>query len=285
MARFYYRFDCSSELGKKFRTLWNICEKADRAAEVFAAKVGAQTYYSSPLAFAGCVECVSFEDTESVNRKIWKSMGKDADGYEQWVPIVSSRSDVLILPRKDFKPSDTATRIYEKRSLSWAMVSYLHSMKEWAEIVQMPLTGDEKKDKEQLDKVMNSTRFVKYIELYRDDTDSIPADRRVKMPYFVRESIRIERARMLLPVVKMESFYSLLQTDFSGVTKDGEMSVVKDSTPTFFEYNKRIYLGIEYPCSADGLKEISSIVYITAKEDMLKCQRDMEALEKKGGVN
>lgn len=50
--RFYYRFDSSTELGKKFRSLWNECNKAERAANVFAEKVGASQFYGSPSAFA-----------------------------------------------------------------------------------------------------------------------------------------------------------------------------------------------------------------------------------------
>ena len=60
--RYYYRFDTSSALGKKFRSFWNECNKAERAAEVFAKKVGAVAYYSSPSAFAGGVAAVAFEE-------------------------------------------------------------------------------------------------------------------------------------------------------------------------------------------------------------------------------
>lgn len=286
MARYFYRFDASTELGKKFRSLWNECVKAERAAESFAKKAGAKTYYSSPSAFAGGVECVSFEDGVQVNTKLWRSLGKDADGLEQWVPDVKYRSDVMVLPRKDFKPSDTATRIYDRRQMSWAMVRHMHTVAEWLEMAGMKPGGDREKDAVRLDEQMEQTRFVKYIELYRDDEIPVdPTHPQRKAPYYIRESIRIERARLQLPVVRTERLYHLLQADQSVAMKDGKPTVVHDMTPTFFEYNKRFYLGIDYPCGAEGLTEISSKAYMTVKEDVLRMQRDLEALEKRGGVN
>lgn len=244
MARYYYRFDFSSALGKQFRSIWNECTKAERAAEVFAKKVGAETYYSNPSAFAGGVECVSFKDTSKVNQKLWRSLGKDVDGYEQWEPAVSRRSGIMVLPCSDFRPSDTATRIYDRR------------------IVE---------DKE-------GHPSVKYIELYRDDYQKKGS--RSKMPYYVRESIRIERARMTLPVVSVERIYRLLQADQTAAVKNGRPTVVQDTAPTFFEYNGKIYVGCDYECHADGMQTVGIDAYVQAKETLLRLQRDIEAMSK-----
>jgi len=276
MNKYFYRLDSSTEVGKKFRRLWNECIKADRAAEVFTKKAGAKTWYPDDAAFAGGVACVSFE-TE-VNKKLWRSLGKDADGLEQWEPAVSRRGDVMVLPRKDFRPSDTATRVFERRVLPWAMVRHLHTQDEWAEMTGIKLTGDKTADAKRMDDVMSHLSFMRYVELYRDDFEK--KDDRVRMPYYVRESIRIERARLLLPVVKTEQIYRLLQADTAIEAKNPV--IVQDQAPTFFEYNKRVYIGIDYPCKADGLKEIDRKAYIMAKDNLLRMQRDMEALAKSG---
>lgn len=279
MTRHFYRFDVNSDIGRQFRKLWNECAKAERAAESFAKKVGARTYYSSPSAFTGGVECVSFQDGAKVNKKLWRMVGKDADGLEQWVPDVKRRSDVMLLPRRDFKPSDTATRIYGRRVLPWPMVRHLRTLDEWMPLAQVTPSGDAVKDAERVDETMRQALFVRYTELYRDD--EIPADPthpRRKMPLYIRESIRIERARLTLPVVKMDQFHQLLQADKSAVLKDGKPIIVQESTPTFFEYDRRYYLGIDYPCRADGLTELSSAAYVAARENILKMQRDLEAL-------
>lgn len=84
--RFYYRFDSSTELGKKFRSLWNECNKAERAANVFAEKVGASQFTEVRRRLPHGVVCVSFDDTEEINKKQWRSVGKDQDGIEMWEP-------------------------------------------------------------------------------------------------------------------------------------------------------------------------------------------------------
>lgn len=244
MARRFYRFDANSALGKQFRSIWNECKKAERAAEVFAKKVGAETYYSNPSAFAGGVACVSFKDTANVNKKLWRSLGKDADGYEQWEPAVSCRSGIMVLPCSDQRPADTVTRIYDRRVFE---------------------------DKE-------GRPSVKYVELYRDDYQK--EGLRSKMPYYVRESIRIERARMTLPVVSVDRIYRLLQADQSATAKSGKPTMVQDTAPTFFQYGNRIFVGCDYPCCADDIQEIGREVYVQAKEMLLRAQRDLEALAK-----
>lgn len=279
MARQFYRIECSSELGWRFRRLWNECTKADRAAEVFAKKVGAETYYPSESSFAGGVECVSFADTEKVNKKLWRSIGKDADGYEQWEPIVSRREDIMILPRRNFMPSDTATRIYDKHSFPWSRVAGLKTLEEWAKVAGIEMTDDKKAVAKKVDEVLRDSYFIKYIELYRDEDEGVVKDRRTKVPYYIRESIRIERARILLPVVRTERIYQMLKADLTVAVKDGKPTLVRDTAPTFFEYNHYIYIGCDYPCHADGLQLISTLSYVSAKENLLKTQRDQEALE------
>lgn len=286
--RFYYRFDASSELGKKFRSFWNECNKAERAAEVFAKKVGAAAYYSSPEAFAGGVACVAFEPGK-VNEKMWRSVGHSDEGEELFEPNVKQRNSVLVLPRKGFRPSDTATRIYNKRLSAWTAVRQLLPLAEWAKQagIAMPDDTQDKAAMEEVEQELNlkmeHEAFCRYIELYRDD--EIPADPthpHRKTPLYISQSIRIERERMLLPVVRMESLYQLMQADLSGdQSEDGNPKVVNNVTPTFFEWAGKYYIGMEYPCRAEELEEVAESAYrmkLTTLRQTEAAKRELEAM-------
>lgn len=227
--RYYYQFDVSSELGKRFRRLWNRCTKADKARVTFQERVGAVAHCPNDAMFAGGVEGVFFADDTKVNRKIWREAGKSDDGSICWLPICKRREGILNLIKDAARPTDTATRIYAK-----------------------PFT--DKKGR----------TACRYIEFYRDDADSNPEDKRWKKPKHVRESIRIERARMKLPVVSVLQVLNLLQADMSGGAGDGKMHIVRPITPTFFEYWNKIYVGCAYPCHAEGMTEIASGAYVEA---------------------
>lgn len=303
--RYYYRFDTSSALGKKFRSFWNECNKAERAAEVFAKKVGAAAYYSSPAAFAGGVAAVAFEEGK-VNEKIWRSAGRTDDGEELWEPDVKQRSGVLVLPRRGFRPTDTSTRIYHRRLSSWQEVKGSMLLNEWAKMagVEMPnisgenaagMHGGEGADKDAmraaLEKVerkvnekMEKEMFCQYIELYRDD--EIPVDPnhpRRKKPLYISQSIRIERERMLLPVVTVERLYALMEADRSGdKPTDGKPKLVQNVTPTFFEWGGRYYIGIEYPCKAEGLESILEGMYQMKMTTLRQSELAQQTMEKEG---
>jgi hypothetical protein len=302
MQKYYYRFDASSPLGKKFRSLWNECDKAERAADVFAKKVGAAAYYSSPSAFAGGVAAVVFEEGKA-NEKLWRSAGRTDDGEELWEPDVKQRNGVLVLPRRGFRPSDTATRIYSRRMSSWQEVKGLNTIREWAAMagVDMPIISgknipldDQAKDmtKEALEKVekkvnekMEKEMFCQYIELYRDDAIPVdPKHPKRKTPMYVSQSIRIEKERLLLPVVTVEKLYALLEADQSGdKPTDGKPKLVEPVTPTFFEWGGRYYIGIEYPCKAEGLEPITEATFqmkITTlrQAELAKAEAEREGL-------
>ena len=296
-ARYYYRFDTSTALGKKFRSFWNECNKAERAAEVFAKKVGAAAYYSSPSAFAGGVACVAFEPGK-VNEKIWRSAGRSDEGEELYEPNVEQRHGVLVLPRRGFRPSDTATRIYSKRMSTWKEVQRMLTLSQWAEkagvtmptIMKLPLaaklTDEEKKAaleqvEQQVNRKMERETFVQYIELYRDE--EIPVDPyhpKRKTPLFISQSIRIERERMLLPIVRTEALHALLQADLSGdEPKDNKPKVVHNVTPTFFEWCGRYYVGIEYPCKAEELTAVTEGAYRMALTNLRQTEAAQRELE------
>lgn len=83
---YYYKLRSKSELGKMFRRLWNRCVKAERAADAFARKSGAEQFYPSGLVFAGGVEAVLFKDDECPKSELWQHFGEDDEGRKLWRP-------------------------------------------------------------------------------------------------------------------------------------------------------------------------------------------------------
>ena len=245
MKNYYYKFNVKADLGKAFLKLWHQCDKAERAADKFAAKVGAVTFYPADSAMAGGVTCVAFKDNKCPKPGHWKSIGTDADGYEQWVPNVKERTGAVELPSANFKPSDTVCRIYASQPT-----------------------------------VNKQGRLVlPFVELYRDDIPFDANHPKRKLPYEIREIIRIEKERRLLPVVSVLQVLNLLQADVTGCNGDGKMHVVKPVTPTFFKYSQHVYLGCAYPCKADGLKEITMGDYVEMEKEVRAAARDAETIE------
>ena len=271
--RFFYRFDVGTELGKQFRKFWHDCDKAERTANIFAEKCGAEQYYSSPKAFAGGVVCVSFPKGKEVNSRLWRSLGKDEDGIEMWEPNVKQRNGALVLPRRRFQPSDTAQRIYQKHPSPWSEVCQIYTVEEWAEMGHVTLTGDKEKDTAAVVKKMTGEMFCRYIELYRDDEEVNFVDNRCHMTYIARESIRIERERLKLPLVPTERLYEMMQADPTAGLKDGKPHVVRHSTPTFFEWGGRYYIGIDIPCKHKSLEEITEGTYNMKKVALVTAER------------
>ena len=240
--RFCYKFNMKSELGKAFMNLWHLCNKAEVAADKFAAKAGAKHYYPAPSVFAGGVTCVAFEDDQPPRPNVWRSIGKDADGIEMWVLDVKQRIGTVVIEDETKIPQDTATRIYRKQAIKNSSGQMV-----WA-----------------------------YVELYRDD--DVPFDKKHpnrKTPRYWSESFRTEKARLKLPVVTTETLLNLLQADMTnGKGHDGKPHVVRPITPTFFKYSQSIYLCCAYQCHAKGMTEISIGDY----EEMEKEVRAMDRM-------
>jgi hypothetical protein len=113
--RYFYRFAMTSGLGVRFRGFWNMCQRANRAADTFAKKVGARMFYPDMRMVAGGVDAVVFPEGEKVDRRIWRSAGKDGDGMELWVPDVKKRRGEIALKEGERVPSHTASRVFDKR--------------------------------------------------------------------------------------------------------------------------------------------------------------------------
>ena len=74
---FYYKIEKSTELGAKAAKMLREMEKAEDAAETFAAKYGASEYYTDPSHDAGGLIALEFPPTKFVNKKTWENIPMD----------------------------------------------------------------------------------------------------------------------------------------------------------------------------------------------------------------
>lgn len=257
---YYYRCDSASELGKRLRKLLNDCQKAERAQMNFGRKCGAESIVTMDDAFEGGVFGVVFPDDTKVNRTVWKEIVKDKDGKIIWRPNCEHRYGAIVAKSENYRPSNTATRIYRYNQVGWENVKHL-----------LQGAGENGKG----ENAMADKRFIVYTELYRDDTKKPLRE----MSKLQREAISLEHQRIMLPVVTPQRVFATLKADMMAAAKDGEkFLVVKPETPTFWEYGNRWYIGCNFPCKAEGLQEISSEAYVRKRTDLLHVQRDMEAM-------
>jgi hypothetical protein len=59
---------------------------------------------------------------------------------------------------------------------------------------------------------------------------------------------------------------------------------VQNVTPTFFEWGGRYYIGIEYPCKAEGLEPIIEATY-RMKMTTLRQAEEAQRIAEKEGLN
>lgn len=267
--KYYYIIDSATELGRQFRSFWNRCIKAERAAHDYCKRIGAETFYENQMAFAGGVGCVSFPEGAKVDKRVWRSLGRDGDGLEQWEPNVEHRDDVLRLRNVD-QHLDTScrNRIYSHKILSWPVVTHFHSPQEWAALYNITLTGEKENDLKVVNETLKDAVFVRYTLLYVKGYDPSDPKTGQKMPSWVRQAISYERSRRKLPVVTVESFYTMMQGQLP-VSPDGKPVIIRESTPTFFEWYGRYYVACSRPCTHPDLEESNQYTYNTKRQTLL----------------
>ncbi len=258
---YYYRTETSTALGKEIKKYLHDCYRAEKAADIWAKKAHAKNFYPSPTAFAGGVSCVSFEKGKEVNEKLWKPIPLDEDEEEEqeqkWVPNVEHRDGAIILPRKDFKPSDTDDKVFSRRPSTWAEVRHLYTRETWLKMIGMRSTGDKVEDAKKIEDRMMKELFCRYVQVYRTDAVITP-DKRRRMPYVASAAIRMEVARLRLPVVSANRLFLMLKVNLlDGQTEDGKPKIFRPTTPAFFEWGGRYYIGCSYPCQREELEEIT----------------------------
>lgn len=279
--QYYYRCDSASEIGKRLRKLLNECQKAERAQMDFGRKCGAESIVPVDGAFEGGVVGVMFKDDDQVNRTVWKEVVKDKDGKIIWRPNCEHREGAVVAKSERYRPSNTATRIYRYGQVGWEVVKHLFQgaggKGAGGNVGEM-----HGKNAGNDHGMHENKQYILYTELYRDDTKKTVRD----MNKMQREAISLERERMMLPVVTPQRVFATLQADMmAGAKEEESVRIIQPETPTFWEYGSCWYIGCVFPCKAEGLKEISSQAYVSKRTDLLRVQRDMEALarsEEKG---
>ena len=257
MEKHYYRTPESSELGKLLRKFLHDCDTAERQADNYCQKAGAQTFYGDESQMAGGVLCVGFGDQQP-DPQLWRSIGKDGDGMEMYEPNCQRRQDCIISPRRDFRPSDTATRIYQRRPSRWQEVVSLHTKDEWIALSGINQTGDKDCDWERAVEHLHGEMFFRYIEIYYDDKqrDELANTPHYHLPFYMRRAIRLEIGRIKLPVVSIQSLYSLLR-----LQPPADQKFIKAVQPVIFLHYGRYYLAIDHPCSHPDLEAITEGVF------------------------
>lgn len=311
MKKYCYRIDKNTRLGEEFRSWWNRFVKAEQAQQSFCRKVGADGWQDDEgRVLAGGVVAVSFPKGKKVDERQWRPSHKDADGVQMYVPAIEHRTGALLLPRRGFQPSSTATRLYDRRPCPWDLVQTQQTDEEWARQAGITLTGDQKTDRQLLVSSLSGKPCCPYIDLYHKDYDPLddgkattpaaPADetaegkadgsacgcgtatnpapkrrngRRV-IPFWVREAIRIEMARLKLPTVTPQSLYTLL--DAPAVLPEGQQqAVITEFAPQFFEYNGFYWIAIPRAARHKGCIEVEEPTFAARLRDMQALQREL----------
>ena len=263
MARYYYRIDSCSALGKQFRSLWNDCIKAEKAQESFVRRMGAKSFTESTVYFTGGVKELIFPEDMTIDERTWQQAGKDDETQETlWVPNVRKSSGCVISPRKGWKPSSTATRIYGTKPMKWQQASLIYTTKKWAEIANIPLSGDTAQDGKKVEDALCNEIFWSYVEI-QGCKDLLS---RQRMPEWMRRAISAERERLLLPVVRVERIYNILQAEFID-------DKTPSKTPTFFEFGGRYYVGVGCECRHEMLESITEGTYSLKRTSLMQTSR------------
>lgn len=248
--KYYYKFQKNSEVGKQMTKFWRACQLADFSADRYAKRMGALFYYSEPTAFAGGVSYLVFDNTKNVDIEQWRLA--DTIGNDKcFEPNCYQRIGCSIV-QKGFKPSNTATIYYQKEQKSWEEVKKIYSLKQWASMINLPLSDDEELNESLINKHLSNKQFLQYIEYYNSSDVNLKGN---KTSRGLRRAIRAERERMNLPVVSADKLYNILKADLSN-------RVQEEVTPLFFIYNEEYYLCVNYPCVADGIENIHEAMFI-----------------------
>lgn len=89
MAKYYYKTSEKSEIGQGLSSFWRECQKAEKAAEIYARNMGATEFFFSPEGFTGGVEWLVFKAPDKVDKERWKE-GEPIDGVRVWKPNVTA---------------------------------------------------------------------------------------------------------------------------------------------------------------------------------------------------
>jgi hypothetical protein len=249
MSKYHYEVPADSATGKKISHFWQKCIRCEQAADDYAKKMGATYYYSDPRYFAGGVVCIAFADGQRIDKKVWRVAGTDrADGKTYYEPDCQRRTGLEPIPNRDYQMRDTFDRIYNRDG-----------------IVEREMADETTGEK-------TMQLFMPYVEFYRDEQSGTRNDLNGKQPCKasrgLRKAVKAEVQRLKLPVMKVDALLSIL-----GAAIEGK---AVETTPAFFFYRERYFIGIDYDCS-------SNPDLILIAPELYKMNRDRAELDAKRG--
>ena len=245
MKKFYYKISVNSSCGKNIIKFHRECQVAEKAADEYAAKMGAEAYHSSPYGFQGGVESLEFKD-DKADEEVWKQLGV-RNGRKIFVPNCEKQQGCVVFKKKF--PKDTKDVIYQHKVLTWDEIKFVYTLKQWADMVHIKYK-DINAEQEVIEKKMSKYHFVQYTKFSGDQV----AYRKSKMSQTLLRAIKAENMRMKLPVVSTDKLYEM----FGAVIKKAHKN---EDTPTFFKYGSFYYISCDYPCSNKDLRIIAPQMY------------------------
>ena len=234
----YYEVMIESEMGRRISEFWNQCMKAEQEAEKYAKSMGAVTYYENPNMFAGGCLCVAFMANAKVDLGVWREAGHEQDGTRYYCPNVETRTGEVEIPHRDYALKDTYCRLYKRDQI-----------------------------RERDGKLM-----VPYLEFYREESPIGTNGQKRTASNGLRKAIKAEMKRRKLPVVPVTRLLAILGATVPTPT----LERTETTTPTFFPYQQRYFIGTEYTCQGEGLVEITPQLY--------RMNRDKYMLEQRRGA-
>ena len=217
----FYECAVDSDLGKKISDFWTKCMRCEEAAERYAKSMGAVTYYEDPQFFAGGCLCVAFAKDAKVDLTMWREAGREQDGDTPY-----------------YVP-DVENRIgyVEIPHRDYALKDTYCRLYKRDRIVQK-----------------DGKLLVPYIEFFRDE-EPISSNMLPRVASRgLRKAIKAEVKRRKLPVMPVGRLLTILEADLPEKVKD-------PTTPTFFPYRSRYFIGCDYVCMSSDLEEITPQMY------------------------
>ena len=260
MAKYHYQLLIDSKTGKLLSQFWHACIKCEQEAEKYAKKMGGLYYYPDTRYFTGGVSFISFPDNKPSDPQMWREVGvqhkdgsftearsKDYKGAQQpgdvvyFEPNVSKRIEWIEIPTKESRPADTFDCIHSAIP---------------------PIERDGK-------------WWIQCCHFIYDEPPGRSGNNLRVASRTVRRAIKAEVKRTKLPVMRVEALLNLLGAELFQKADGGAngRGTTVNSTPTFFAFEGRYYIGCDYECKADGLVAISAQTHKTYQDRFVIASR------------
>lgn len=200
---YYYRCRTTSKVGRRLHAFHVRLLHAERAADEFAAHCGATSFIQQPESMAGGIEY--FEFSKAPDKKIWRKALTSKEGIDEYELNCDITQDFLI-SREPFGeiPGDKWNILYLRKQYRWEEVFHLRSMSQWRESAIREGLTDETVSDEALKDVLKDCYFWPFLFFNVPDVKGHFTQKQ-------RRAVRLEKARMRLPVVRQEELFAILE--------------------------------------------------------------------------